>query len=1447
MINLTVVIDNDEAVKKLKELQRVAKTTTSSVVEDSERMDTSFQKMGNTLAGFAAGVSFAAFSKQLVQVRGEVQQLEVAFETMLGSKERADRLVSEAMQFAAKTPFGLQDVSNGAKMLLAYGSAAEEVIGEIEMLGNIASGLSIPLNDLIYLYGTTRTQGQMFTQDLRQFMGRGIPLAEQLAEQFGVTKDRVSELVSAGRVGFEDMAKALQSMSGEGGQFYNLMEKQSQTIAGQMSNLEDSIYQMFNEIGEKSEGIISDSISVVSSLVDNYERVGRTLLGLVSIYGTYKAAVIAYTVISAAAANAAKGLALSEQILMLATIAAEKAQKILNATMLANPYVLVATAIAGLVAVLVSQKNATERLHEAEENYNNAKQETIANEEKHKRVIEDLVSIASNEASATNLRKDALHELIRQYPQVFANYETEAEMLKNIRDIKLEIEDIENGRSITNIDNELADVERQIEEFYSNYGISIWRSGLYDLFEDDERIRIKEMVSASESARITQLENRREELLRARKEEERNNYLLNAPSLSDAELDSEIERLKSVLDLRTLANTALQTPGGLSDAARYGVELFNTGMSGVSEEQLRAEITILEAEKAAREADTKSSSDWVAAKKKTYEDAKKAYEDYINNRGNDITDEEFTAEANRLNAIVEDAKKAYQQVGGVVLSSDASQRQNDAMAKRAKELATMAVKLQNDVDQAEIDAMSEGTAKKIAQIELDYRKRKQAIDVSKEDLEEKQGTPLTEEQLESYHDLYMSNEMQKSKSIQEVLDAELDERDEYLIRYGTARERELAITRKYDRLIAQAGENVWQVAMLQRQKEEDLSEDEEEWNDYLIKYGTFQEKVRATTEKYAREISNAQTEGERRTLEIERDVLLSQYEAEASEWASELVNKSTRRLNIMLEELQEQVRAKEAAFAALDSSDGELADSYRDEINKLKAQIIVLQKELDKAGRKAKDGRWTDAAQIFHEISSAANDTASGLEDVNESLANSLKTFSKLSSAAGSLVSAIGLVADASSALSAALGIIGLISAAINAVLTVINLAKDNYGVEETVNQFRDLNTEIERARNLAKIDSWEGTIFGEDAFGNFVNNLSVMNDATNALAKSQENIIARGKEVWKLLAENDSHIYVRGIDDYRYGSVDESISKMQVKTRDRSGFAEFFGAMDEYANLGDLMPTLFGEDGSVTLDGLKELRNSDVWEKLSEANRELIDNMIADWELYEESLEATNEYMQSIFGDLGASITDSLVDAFKNGTDAAIAMGDAVADVVEKIATDMAHAAFIQPLLAQAQEGINALNEQKSKGALSDEEYMRQLMEITSTLMGNAQATGEDMNAYLEYIRQQAAELGIDGVLDSDNKDTTHAKGFQAMSQETGSELNGRFTDIQGQTHRIAEAVEFCRGLQAQQAQHLQSVSSTLASIHNDTSLIAQHTKALGEIRDDISVMRRAMDNGII
>jgi len=212
---------------------------------------------------------------QITKTRGEVQQLQVAFETMLGSAEKSNELFAQLVKTAAITPFGLEDVANGAKQLLAYGLEAEKVNEALTRLGDIAAGLSVPLNDLVYLYGTTMAQGRLYTQDLNQFTGRGIPMLSELAKQFGVAENKVKDLVESGKVGFPEVQKVIESLTDEGGKFGGLMKAQSKTITGQISNIEDALYMMFDEIGQESEGIINKTLSGISYVIENYERFGE--------------------------------------------------------------------------------------------------------------------------------------------------------------------------------------------------------------------------------------------------------------------------------------------------------------------------------------------------------------------------------------------------------------------------------------------------------------------------------------------------------------------------------------------------------------------------------------------------------------------------------------------------------------------------------------------------------------------------------------------------------------------------------------------------------------------------------------------------------------------------------------------------------------------------------------------------------------------------------------------------------------------------------------------------------------------------------------------------------------------------------------------------------------------------------------------------------------------
>lgn len=291
-LHFDITGDNSNFLRKLEETRNGIVKTSRKIEESGMSIEQMFDRMTKAAAAFGAGFSAQQFASQVMKVRGEFQQLEVAFNTMLGSKEKADALMQQLVKTAATTPFDLQSIAKGAKQLLAYGSNVDNVNNELITLGDVAAGVSIPLGDLVYLYGTLRSQGRAYSVDIRQFAGRGIPIYAELAKVMGVNVEKVNALVEAGKVGFPQVEQAFKNMTSTGGMFNNLMKEQSKTITGQISNIEDAIDTMLNDIGKSNEGIINEVLSGTSYLVEHWEDVATAIESAAIAYGTYKAAVM---------------------------------------------------------------------------------------------------------------------------------------------------------------------------------------------------------------------------------------------------------------------------------------------------------------------------------------------------------------------------------------------------------------------------------------------------------------------------------------------------------------------------------------------------------------------------------------------------------------------------------------------------------------------------------------------------------------------------------------------------------------------------------------------------------------------------------------------------------------------------------------------------------------------------------------------------------------------------------------------------------------------------------------------------------------------------------------------------------------------------------------------------------------------------------------------------
>jgi hypothetical protein len=297
-LDFVSTIDDSQFRTEMRNMRNDISSLTNSLQTQGSQIESFAGKAAAAAAGFFSTQAAIGFVKSMVEVRGEFQQIGIAFTTMLGSKEKADQLMAEAVKLAAITPFTLKDVASGAKQLLAYGFGAQDVTKNLTMLGNVASGVGAQLGDLTYLYGTLKSQGRAYAVDIRQFAGRGIPIYEELAKVLKINKNQVLDYVSAGKVGFPQVEKAFQNMSGQGGKFFNLMQEQSKSLTGQLSNLSDAWDRMLNSLGQSQEGIIGDGIQAAIALVDNYQMVIDIIELLAITYGSYRAALLLTTAVT---------------------------------------------------------------------------------------------------------------------------------------------------------------------------------------------------------------------------------------------------------------------------------------------------------------------------------------------------------------------------------------------------------------------------------------------------------------------------------------------------------------------------------------------------------------------------------------------------------------------------------------------------------------------------------------------------------------------------------------------------------------------------------------------------------------------------------------------------------------------------------------------------------------------------------------------------------------------------------------------------------------------------------------------------------------------------------------------------------------------------------------------------------------------------------------------
>lgn len=430
-IKFDTIVETAKVVSGFRDIQNAVHQTAERVEKDGKSIDDVISNIQNSMNIAIGGWSIGKFVNQMMQVRGQFQQTEMAFKTMLQSEEKADALMKQMIHTAAITPFGVEDVTEGAKQLLAFNVAAEDVNKTLIGLGDVAAGMGLNLKDLVMLYGTTIAKGKMDTMDLYQFLNRGIPIADEIAKVMGLDVTNaikeVQKQIKAGKVTSDIFIQAMQSMTAEGSKFGGLMEAQSKTITGQISNIEDAIEQMFNELGKSQEGVINTGLGVVSTLVENWETVGKAVMVAVTAYGVYKAVVITLAAIEKA--RIALNTAVRFIELAKAVSNATQAMRVFNLACKTNILgFVVGTVLSAIVAFKLFGNSAEDAATKT------SKFTESANEASSK--VESLVSILKTAKEGSKVYKDTIKEL----SNIYGNYGIAIDKIKedesNLVDVK---------------------------------------------------------------------------------------------------------------------------------------------------------------------------------------------------------------------------------------------------------------------------------------------------------------------------------------------------------------------------------------------------------------------------------------------------------------------------------------------------------------------------------------------------------------------------------------------------------------------------------------------------------------------------------------------------------------------------------------------------------------------------------------------------------------------------------------------------------------------------------------------------------------------------------------------------------------------------------------------------------------------------------------------------
>lgn len=1309
------------SVKRLKDEYAAFKEEAGETVEANEKMSVSLTKVLGVIGGVTALKTFAT---ELVNVRGQFQQLEIAFSTMLKSKEKADKLMSELVDIATKTPFDLQGVASSAKQMIAYGSSAENVGNELVMLGNVAAGVGSQLSEIAYLYGTLRTQGRAYATDIRQFAGRGIPIYEELAKVLGVTKDEVSGLVTAGKVGFKEVEQAFKNMTSESGIYYNLMQEQSKSLTGQLSNLGDAWDTMLNEIGKDTQGIASSGISAVKGLIENYETVGKVLLGLIATYGTYKTALIVTRITQDA-------LTARMELAILVTKAQTVAQKALNLAMSVNPYAAIATVVVVTSAALLNYASNLDKCKKGIDAYNKSVEEAARKEAEHKEEIEKLLSVAQDEQSSTEDRKEALIRLEQKYPDIFKKYKTEADMLRDILNIKKQINEEDERRRNVSDQEELNRLNAEINKL---------NEAIKSASQSGAGLSIQSLVNEKNNL-IKQRDLKQEEVNKKRHDE----------ILSDLSGYSN-EQLQKEVDVRERLMKRLENAQKLGNSVKNG-KILNGILPGIkTNEQLQAEKQAIE-----RELNNRGKTNDETKNKKYWEDKKKEAE-----AARDALDvsEKNSEEWNRYTQQIQEAQSQIEKY------SDSSTILKDAerQKKEQQQLAEELLQIRRTNQQNEINLMEDGAEKKRRQIELDYQKEIDEIKKQRQKWEDTQGGKLTSEQRDVLGNR-ASNAMQsREKGLAAITDTEnqaaIEANERYLKNYGTFMQKRQAITDEYTRKISEATTQ-GDKDILQKEMEKALSsldlEKLRQGINWELVFGDLDKVSKESLNKVKQQLRDFKNSDEYKNMAVDQKKVIDEA---LNNIQSTLIDKGGL-LADLPEQLSELAKAQEELAQAQEEYNEAMkngTDAQKEAATKKLNDAQKKQQNAQTNVQKSTDKTTSNLISLSNVITQLGSNSEISLSQIGNLAGDVIDVFTEAGSKIGGIIGAAFSLLDAIGTQ----GLDGFIGNIFSSVFKSVGgiwdtltfggfsklfgIGGNEKEVQDTINRLTDRNEKLQSAIE-SLTEEMKSSKGSEKSVAEY-------NKAIKYQEEYNKNVLSKAQANAGYHSKHHSWAYYMGWSESDIQWIRENV------------MAEFTGT----DSLWQMSPE--------QMDLLRQ--NVDLWQKMADSGKGGYGNSVVDaLGEYADLAGNLEELKEGLFEQLTGISFDSMYDSF---IDTLMDMDASAEDFADNLSEYFMRAMLSDKIgnmySQKLEDWWNRFGESMKDGNLSESERNS----LQNEYMGY-------VNEALKLRDELAAATGYDKA-GSSSQQSASSRGFGTeMTHEDAGELSGRFTAVYESNLRIETA----------------------------------------------------------